>query len=426
MRLQIIVNCLHLENALFCAEQAVLGGADSLEIGSVLIKNAGLHSVKICKEKFPDIPLIADLKLVQDDTQEIPQVAEAGASGVTVSGAISVAAWERCVKLAHAEKLAVLLDFRDVAAPLIRQQLPLVPAADLVLLSMQADGDLTYILQEIAFRYARPMALSGLQHVHNPNELLALGADTALVEYREGETQNVRAAVQQLRQDFSQIQPSVAPAIAPRDYSEQLLRQKLDQITPAYVAEVYRERPVFLEKVFPLLRFTKIFGHAATIKVWGGGINAVLDFLLEVKPGAIVVVDSSGDAAPVWNGLATVIASKRNLAGAVVYGTVTEIQPIRVKNFPCYATALSALPVWEGNMCQKQIPLQLGNVTVCPDDWLIGDDSGMVCIPSSKIFQVTQQAVQVAQRKNQILREIEATSDWEKVKQLVVAYGKSE
>lgn len=424
MQLQVIVNFLHLENALFCAEQAVLGGADALEIGNTLIKNAGLHCLRICRDKFPDTPIIADLKLLVARTAEIQKTAEAGVRAVTVYGAILLPEWEKCVQLVHAAGMQAFLDFRDMAPSLIRQQLSLLPLADMVLLDLQAGDDMAYLLQEIAYRHGKPLAVSGARPADNLGELFSLGAERVVCEYREGETQDVRTAVQGLRQNLAQIQPAAAASVSPHVYSEEQLLQKLSLTSPAHVGAVCQERPVFLERVFPLLRFTKVFGRAATIKVWGG-IKPVLDFLLEIPSGSIVVVDGSGDASPIWNGLATVLASKRSLAGAVVYGTVTEIQHVRAKNFPCYAAALTALPVRTNDMCQKNVPLQLGSVTVNPDDWLIGDDSGLVCIPAAQVFTITQRAVQLSQQQEQILREIEATSDWERVKQLVAGYAKA-
>jgi 3-hexulose-6-phosphate synthase/6-phospho-3-hexuloisomerase len=422
LQLQVSLDFLHLENALFCAEQSIAGGAELLEVGNCLIKNAGLQCIRILKEKFPPIPLVADLKMLTPETQEMKASADAGANGITISGAISESNWGKCLAQAQERNLKVFLDFRDIPVSVMKLQLPLVASTDCVVLNLAQESDVFGILQEIAFRYAKPIAATGITDLANLQEAMSLGLGTGIVQYQEEDTQNFKEATHRIHEAFLQIQQAAASQGSPREYSEQVLRRKLNEVMPSDICEVYRDKPLFLDKVYPLHRFTKVFGQAATIKMLGGGLPAMLDFLQEVPPKSIVVVDSGGEATPVWNTLTTVVAIKRNLAGVVLYGAITEVNLVRAKGFPCYVNSLTPLPTRESQGCLKNIPLQLGNVWVRPGDWILGDDCGVLCIPAEKIFTVTERALQLAKHKAQLLREIEDVNDSEKLKQLLTTY----
>ena len=123
-----------------------------------------------------------------------------------------------------------------------------------------------------------------------------------------------------------------------------------------------------------------------------------------------------------WNNLATIIAMKRNLVGAVVYGAITEVNAIRAKGFPCYTTALTTVSGKDVATALKNIPVQIGGVWIHPGDWLIGDDSGIICIPATRIFEMTERSLQVAQYKEQVYHEIEEVAQSDKLKALVQAY----
>ena len=69
-------------------------------------------------------------------------------------------------------------------------------------------------------------------------------------------------------------------------------------------------------------------------------------------------------------------------------------------------------------------PVQIGDTHIKPGDWLIGDDSGLVCIPKEKIFQITEQALNLAKCKQELLEQINQMEDLEeeKAKELIHKY----
>jgi 3-hexulose-6-phosphate synthase/6-phospho-3-hexuloisomerase len=83
-RVQLSLDLPSLEEALPTAEIAVRAGVDWLEAGTPLILGEGLHAVRALHERFPDHPVIADLKTMDAGYLEAEMMFRAGAAFVVV------------------------------------------------------------------------------------------------------------------------------------------------------------------------------------------------------------------------------------------------------------------------------------------------------------------------------------------------------
>ncbi len=63
---------------------AIRAGVDWLEAGTPLILAEGLHGVRALRDRFPDIPIVADLKTMDGGYLEAEMMAGAGATHVVV------------------------------------------------------------------------------------------------------------------------------------------------------------------------------------------------------------------------------------------------------------------------------------------------------------------------------------------------------
>jgi 3-hexulose-6-phosphate synthase len=97
------------------AEIAARAGVDWLEVGTPLILGEGLHAVRTLKERFPDKPLIADLKTMDGGYLEAEMMAKAGADIVVVMGIAHPATIRAVVKAARDYNIRVMGDV--LAAP---------------------------------------------------------------------------------------------------------------------------------------------------------------------------------------------------------------------------------------------------------------------------------------------------------------------
>jgi 3-hexulose-6-phosphate synthase len=81
---QISLDLTDLTEALRTAETALRAGVDWLEAGTPLLLAEGLHGVRALRERFPDVPIVADLKTMDGGYLEAEMMARAGATHVVV------------------------------------------------------------------------------------------------------------------------------------------------------------------------------------------------------------------------------------------------------------------------------------------------------------------------------------------------------
>ena len=83
---QLSLDLTDLNEALRTAELAVRAGVDWLEVGTPLIIAEGMRGVRELHARYPDVPLVADLKTMDGGWLEAEIMAKAGASMVVVMG----------------------------------------------------------------------------------------------------------------------------------------------------------------------------------------------------------------------------------------------------------------------------------------------------------------------------------------------------
>ena len=94
---QISLDLTSLDEALDTAAIAVEAGVDWLEAGTPLLLAEGLRAVQRLHERFPNHPIVADLKTMDGGYLEAKMMAEAGASVVVVMGRAHEATIRRVV-----------------------------------------------------------------------------------------------------------------------------------------------------------------------------------------------------------------------------------------------------------------------------------------------------------------------------------------
>src|SRR5882762_1491952 len=81
---QISLDLTEIEEALSTAAMAMRAGVDWLEAGTPLIIAEGMHGVRALRQRFPDTPIVADLKTMDGGYLEAEMMAKAGATHVVV------------------------------------------------------------------------------------------------------------------------------------------------------------------------------------------------------------------------------------------------------------------------------------------------------------------------------------------------------
>ncbi|MDF2819761.1 MAG: hypothetical protein K0R15_202 [Clostridiales bacterium] len=114
MKIQVAIDRVTVEQAIETIE-AVKDYADIVEIGTSLIKDYGLESVRRIKKAFPLVKILADIKTIDEAEYEFIAVYEAGADIATVMGGSALASIEICRNVAQKYKKEYMIDLLEVS-----------------------------------------------------------------------------------------------------------------------------------------------------------------------------------------------------------------------------------------------------------------------------------------------------------------------
>ncbi len=95
---QISLDVTDIPESLATAEMALRAGVDWLEAGTPLIIAEGMHGVRALRQRFPDTPIVADLKTMDGGWLEAELMARAGATHVVVMARAHAETIKVCVK----------------------------------------------------------------------------------------------------------------------------------------------------------------------------------------------------------------------------------------------------------------------------------------------------------------------------------------
>lgn len=128
---------------------------------------------------------------------------------------------------------------------------------------------------------------------------------------------------------------------------------------------------------------------------FGGGVGKPLEQVLQtMRDGDVVVMDLGGsNRAAAWGGLASRIAQRRGVRGTIMWGACRDVEEIRAIGYP----------VWSVATCPRRsrneftfgginVPITIAGVTIAPGDFIVADESGVLCIPQGSVARVLELA----------------------------------
>src|SRR5437868_10835136 len=113
MKLQLALDLVNIPEAKELVRE-VEAYIDVVEIGTPVVINEGLRAVKEIKEAFPNLRVLADLKIMDAAGYEVMKASEAGADIVTVLGASEDMTIKGAVEEARKQGKQILVDMISV------------------------------------------------------------------------------------------------------------------------------------------------------------------------------------------------------------------------------------------------------------------------------------------------------------------------
>lgn len=157
------------------------------------------------------------------------------------------------------------------------------------------------------------------------------------------------------------------------------------------------------QRIAPRSTDARMAGRAWTLLYGPAGSPAgtVGDYIDDVAPGSVVVLDNGGrDNATVWGDILTEVAHAKGIAGTLIDGICRDVALSLQLGYPIYSRGHWMRTGKDRVQVEATgVPVNIGDVRVCPGDLVRGDADGVVVIPKAHEDQVlaTAEAIQQAE-----------------------------
>ena len=157
---------------------------------------------------------------------------------------------------------------------------------------------------------------------------------------------------------------------------------------------------IVLPPIRPVTPDRKFAGPAFTVNVAVGALGTfkpeefdIPAYVDVAAPGEVIAIDAGGAMVSMMGGAAATAAKLRGVNGIVIHGGVRDLEEIVDSGMDLFVR--HAAPVTGRTRVRTaatQVPIRLGNVLVNPGDILVGDSTGVVCIPKAQLLEVFARA----------------------------------
>ncbi len=158
----------------------------------------------------------------------------------------------------------------------------------------------------------------------------------------------------------------------------------------------------------------KICGEAFTVHYIPCGMDKgnVGDFIDNVEPGQVVVIDNGGRTyCTVWGDIMTYTAKTRGIEGTLIDGVCRDVNGIKELGYGIYTKGKYMVTGKERvTVDAVNVPVAISGVQVRPGDIILGDDSGALVVPKEKAEEVLALARHIEEVEQQIIAEVKSGS----------------
>jgi 4-hydroxy-4-methyl-2-oxoglutarate aldolase len=159
--------------------------------------------------------------------------------------------------------------------------------------------------------------------------------------------------------------------------------------------------------ISPVVTGAKAVGKAFTVSYVPCGVDkgTVGDFLDDVAPGQVVVLDNAGRTyCTVWGDIMTFYSLKRGFAGTVIDGVCRDLPRILETGYPIFTRGRFMVTGKDRvEVAGVNVPVSVGNVQVRPNDIMLCDDSGVLVVPQKQAAEVLKVAEEIDEKEQRIL-----------------------
>lgn len=170
--------------------------------------------------------------------------------------------------------------------------------------------------------------------------------------------------------------------------------KRFEKIPTTILSDCMNRMQAMKADIKPVIPVDRMVGTAITVEETAGG-NLMSHYAMYIaEPGDVIVIDAKGyKDRSCWGGIQTFVCKERGINGLVIDGTIRDKADVNELQYPVFCIGVSPagpLKGWGGNI---NTTIQCGGVVVNPGDIIIGDDDGVVVVPSAKADEVYHSAM---------------------------------
>jgi regulator of RNase E activity RraA len=137
-----------------------------------------------------------------------------------------------------------------------------------------------------------------------------------------------------------------------------------------------------------------------------GQLTEALD---QLQPGEIYLASGGDMRCAYWGEILTATAKQRGAVGAVINGFHRDTPKVLEQNWPVFSRGRFAQDSGvRTQVVDFRCPIEIGQVTVQPDDLVFGDLDGVVIVPKQVEGEVIERALAKARGEKLVRKEIES------------------
>lgn len=159
--------------------------------------------------------------------------------------------------------------------------------------------------------------------------------------------------------------------------------------------------------IAPLADGQRMAGPAFTVRYVAAGSppGTVGDYIDDVPPGAVVVLDNAGRTdCTVWGDILTAVAAHRGVSGTAINGVCRDTRRALSAGYPIYSRGRFMRTGKDRvEAAETGGTVNLGDVQVAAGDLVVGDDDGVVVVPAGRAEEVLALAASISEREAAIL-----------------------
>jgi regulator of RNase E activity RraA len=192
------------------------------------------------------------------------------------------------------------------------------------------------------------------------------------------------------------------------------MRERFARVYTAALADVLDDRGLREQVLPPEIRAVapgmRLAGQAFTVEGrpsehgdWDGAIRKTLGMLGAVPVGYVAVYQCHHARSAHFGELSATSLLARGVAGCVIDGGCRDTRFIADEGLPVFARHVTPEDcTWRWHVTATQVPITIGTVRIAPGDWVVGDEDGVVVVPSNVASDVLAEAEAKVGTENEI------------------------